>query len=81
MVIVTAIAAGVGIFLYRLLCVWHNRKRDASGIMEGFEHAYDDDATDVKVEFLHYSLCYHLTDDTPARTRNSDISCSQPVVG
>lgn len=51
MVVVTAIAAGVGILLYRLLCAWHNRKRDASGIMEGFEHAYEDDVTDMKVGF------------------------------
>lgn len=28
--------------------MWSNRKRDAAGIMEGFDHAYDDDLTDKK---------------------------------
>ncbi|KAG8163035.1 hypothetical protein KVR01_007513 [Diaporthe batatas] len=55
-VVVTAIAAGVGIMLYRLLCVWHNRKRDESGIMEGFEHAYEDDVTDMKNPQFRYIL-------------------------
>jgi hypothetical protein len=35
--------------VYRWLCVWLNRKRDKTGIMEGFDNAYEDDLTDMKV--------------------------------
>ncbi|KIW30462.1 uncharacterized protein PV07_06204 [Cladophialophora immunda] len=31
---------------YRYVCKRDNRKRDAAGITEGFDHAYDDDMTD-----------------------------------
>ncbi|KAJ4130493.1 hypothetical protein NW754_009546 [Fusarium falciforme] len=47
-VVVTALAAAVLAIVYRFLCVWSNRKRDAAGVMEGFDHAYDDDLTDKK---------------------------------
>ncbi|KAH7146133.1 major facilitator superfamily domain-containing protein [Dactylonectria macrodidyma] len=47
-VVVTAVVAGALAIVYRLLCMWTNRKRDNSGIMEGFDHAYEDDLTDVK---------------------------------
>ncbi|KAK3311943.1 major facilitator superfamily domain-containing protein [Apodospora peruviana] len=47
-VVITSIVSGVLIIVYRLLCVWSNKKRDKAGIMEGFEHAYEDDLTDVK---------------------------------
>ncbi|KAF4462103.1 Cutinase transcription factor 1 beta [Fusarium albosuccineum] len=47
-VVVTAVAAGALAIVYRLLCMWTNRKRDNAGIMEGFDHAYEDDLTDVK---------------------------------
>jgi hypothetical protein len=48
-VTVTAIIAGVLALVYRFLCVWENKRRDEAGIMEGFEHAYEDDLTDKKV--------------------------------
>ncbi|KAF2482832.1 hypothetical protein BDY17DRAFT_325084 [Neohortaea acidophila] len=39
---VTAAAASVLILVYRALCIWDNRRRDASGTMERFDHAYED---------------------------------------
>lgn len=41
--------------IYRFLCVRENRKRDNSGIQEGFDHAYEDDLTDkmVNTTLLH----------------------------
>ncbi|KIW10807.1 hypothetical protein PV08_10106 [Exophiala spinifera] len=45
-VFITACVAVILIFIYRICCVWENRKRDKSGTMEGFEHAYEDDFTD-----------------------------------
>jgi hypothetical protein len=29
--------------------MWENRRRDKVGILEDYEHAYDDDLTDIKV--------------------------------
>lgn len=48
-VVVTSIAAGVAVIIYRGICVRLNRKRDRAGVEEGFEHAYEDDLTDLKV--------------------------------
>lgn len=48
-VVGTAIAVMFLAVGYRLLCVWENARRDKTGIMEGFEHAYEDDLTDMKV--------------------------------
>ncbi|KAJ5690689.1 hypothetical protein N7462_005081, partial [Penicillium macrosclerotiorum] len=45
-VVVTSFAAGITVLIYRFVCVWENRKRDESGISEGYEHAYQDDMTD-----------------------------------
>lgn len=36
--------------------MWSNRKRDAAGIMEGFDHAYDDDLTDKKASCSIYPI-------------------------
>lgn len=46
---VTAIVAAVLVLVYRFICMWDNRRRDASGTMEAFEHAYEDDFTDKTV--------------------------------
>lgn len=43
-----AASAGLNV-LYRLICVWQNKRRDQAGIMEGYDHAYEDDVTDKKV--------------------------------
>lgn len=48
-VVVTAFLAGVLAVVYRFVCVRDNKKRDGAGIMEGFDHAYEDDLTDGKV--------------------------------
>jgi hypothetical protein len=37
------------VIVYRFFCAWENKKRDEAGIMEGYEHAYDDDFTDRTV--------------------------------
>ena len=39
---------------YRFVCARENKKRDASGIAEAFENAYDDDMTDVKNKQFRY---------------------------
>jgi hypothetical protein len=48
-VVVTSIAAALLILVYRAVCVWDNKKRDKAGIAEGFDNAFDDDLTDLKV--------------------------------
>lgn len=50
--VVTAIVAALLAIAYRLMCMWTNKKRDKTGIMEGFDHAYEDDLTDKKVSTL-----------------------------
>ncbi|OBT65226.1 hypothetical protein VE03_04790 [Pseudogymnoascus sp. 23342-1-I1] len=55
-VVITAIVAACMVGLYGLVCAWDNRKRDKSGIMEGFEHAYEDDLTDLKNPQFRYIL-------------------------
>jgi hypothetical protein len=45
----SAVAAAVLSMVYRFYCIRENKKRDKTGIMEGFEHAYEDDMTDRKV--------------------------------
>ncbi|OJD13714.1 hypothetical protein AJ78_05846 [Emergomyces pasteurianus Ep9510] len=51
-VLVTAIVSILLAILYRYVAIHENRKRDNTGTMEAFEHAYDDDLTDRKV-ILH----------------------------
>jgi MFS family permease len=46
-VITSSIAAGLSI-VYRYLSLWENKRRDKLGA-ESYEHAYDDDLTDIKV--------------------------------
>lgn len=48
-VVATSIAVVVLSMLYRCLCVRDNRKRDATGTLEAFDHAYEDDLTDKTV--------------------------------
>ncbi|KAF7561053.1 hypothetical protein G7046_g3118 [Stylonectria norvegica] len=49
-VLITAVIAGFLALVYRGLCMWDNKQRDKTGTLEGFEHAYDDDLTDKKVQ-------------------------------
>jgi len=57
--IVTVVTSAMCIVLalfYRFVCARENKKRDASGIAEAFENAYDDDMTDVKNKQFRYTL-------------------------
>jgi hypothetical protein len=47
--VVTSIVASVLAIVYRYVCIWENGRRDKSGVGEGFDHAYEDDLTDMKV--------------------------------
>ncbi|PSN67421.1 MFS general substrate transporter [Corynespora cassiicola Philippines] len=47
-VTVTAIVAGLLAIVYRVSCSMENKRRDRAGVLEGFEHAYEDDLTDKK---------------------------------
>lgn len=59
--VVTAIVAAVLAIAYRLMCMWTNKRRDKAGIMEGFDHAYEDDLTDKKVRVVAPELRRLLT--------------------
>lgn len=48
-VVITALAAGLLAVVYRYVCIYHNHRRDKSGTTEQFDHAYEDDMTDIKV--------------------------------
>ena len=48
-VVITSALAAVLSIVYRMVCVWENKKRDQAGTSEAFEHAYEDDVTDKKV--------------------------------
>jgi hypothetical protein len=48
-VFVFSAAAAALSLVYGWLCIRQNKARDATGTMEGFEHAYEDDLTDQKV--------------------------------
>ncbi|KIW74483.1 hypothetical protein Z517_12423 [Fonsecaea pedrosoi CBS 271.37] len=49
----TVVATSIGVvflsMFYRFLCVRDNKRRDATGTLEAFDHAYEDDLTDKKV--------------------------------
>jgi hypothetical protein len=46
---VTTVIAGILVVIYRFVCLHDNKKRDATGVLEGFENAYQDDLTDKTV--------------------------------
>ncbi|KAG5914542.1 hypothetical protein E4U42_000437, partial [Claviceps africana] len=46
-VVAGSLAAAVLIVVYRYVCVWDNRRRDRNGTCEAFDHAFDDDLTDI----------------------------------
>jgi hypothetical protein len=74
---VTSFAAGVVMLIYRFVCVRENRKRDDSGVPEGYEHAYQDDLTDksVSVGLGLSNSCFidTFTNFISFRTHNSGI--------
>ncbi|KAK2598689.1 hypothetical protein N8I77_012081 [Diaporthe amygdali] len=53
-VLVSAAIAALLLLVYRYVCLQHNRKRDEAGILESFEHAYEDDLTDLKNPHFRY---------------------------
>lgn len=53
---VTAVVAGLLALVYRFWCVAVNKKRDKTGVLEGYENAYDDDSTDRKNPQFRYIL-------------------------
>lgn len=46
--VITAVFAAVLAIVYRFVCIWENKRRDKIGA-EAFDHAYEDDLTDIKV--------------------------------
>lgn len=52
-VVITSIIAGVLAVVYRYVCVWENNRRDKKGEAEAYDHAYEDDLTDLKVSLSH----------------------------
>ena len=54
--VVTSAAAVVLLLVYRYICWWENKRRDKSGQMEAFEHAFEDDLTDLKNPQFRYTL-------------------------
>lgn len=55
-VLITAIVTALLSLVYRFICMWDNKRRDKSGIMEGYEDAYNDDLTDRKNPAFRYQL-------------------------
>lgn len=72
MVIITALVAAGFVLVYRILCAWENRRRDKTGTVEGFEHAYEDDLTDKNVRPLNFTGVPILTAN---RICNSGMLC------
>ncbi|KAL4945770.1 hypothetical protein BDV06DRAFT_229953 [Aspergillus oleicola] len=54
--VVTTAVAGVLVFVYRVVCLWDNQRRDNTGLLEGFEHAYEDDLTDRTNPQFRYTV-------------------------
>ncbi|KAG8159666.1 hypothetical protein KVR01_010303 [Diaporthe batatas] len=53
-VVASTVAAALCLLAYRQVCLSLNRKRDQAGFMESFEHAYEDDLTDLKNPHFRY---------------------------
>jgi hypothetical protein len=45
---ITSVVAALLALVYRFVCMWENKRRDKMGA-EAFDHAYEDDLTDMKV--------------------------------
>lgn len=48
-VVVTQAVAVILTLVYRLVCISENKRRDKTGVLEGYDHAFEDDLTDRKV--------------------------------
>ena len=54
--VATSSTAIVLAIVYRFVCQWENKRRDRSGELEAFEHAYEDDLTDKTNPQFRYTL-------------------------
>lgn len=54
--IVTSIVCVITAIVYRFYCDWENKRRDKSGQLEAYDHAYEDDQTDKKNPQFRYTL-------------------------
>ncbi|KAK5129872.1 hypothetical protein LTR08_002749 [Meristemomyces frigidus] len=54
--VVTSAAAVILCIVYRAYNAWENKRRDKSGQMEAYEHAFEDDLTDRKNPQFRYTL-------------------------
>lgn len=48
-VVAGSVLGAMFMLIYRMICMFENRKRDKAGVAEGFDHAFEDDLTDQKV--------------------------------
>lgn len=48
--VITSIVAALLAIVYRFVCMWENKRRDKLGA-EAYDHAYEDDLTDMKVSY------------------------------
>ena len=54
--VVTSVVTALLALVYRYVCVRENKKRDKTGVLEAYEHAYEDDLTDKKNPQFRYIL-------------------------
>ncbi|KEF54825.1 uncharacterized protein A1O9_09267 [Exophiala aquamarina CBS 119918] len=73
-VLVTAAASASLNILYRFICIWQNKRRDQSGILEGYDHAYEDDVTDKKVSANQ--LRFHPPRDLQTTCKPTDFGAT-----
>jgi predicted MFS family arabinose efflux permease len=52
---ITSIVAAVLAVVYRYVCLWENARRDKLGV-EAYDHAYEDDLTDIKNPQFRYQV-------------------------
>lgn len=78
-VVVTSIAAALLILVYRGVCVWDNNKRDKAGTAEGFDNAFADDLTDLKVGSLLQLAAYLHEANEIYRTSSFAIPSNQSL--
>ncbi|KAG6228299.1 hypothetical protein E4U34_004590 [Claviceps purpurea] len=55
-VVISSLAAGVLAVVYRYVCMWDNQRRDKAGTLEAFDHAFEDDMTDLTNPQFRYVL-------------------------
>lgn len=54
-VLATSIGSAILAVVYRYVCIWENHRRDKTGTLEGFDHAYEDDHTDMTNPQFRYT--------------------------